>query len=57
MKDLIAQKDKETIARQEHMDSLQKQLADTSTQVSNLTMDLKTARQTPNNAVQVLLQA
>jgi len=55
MKDLIEQKDKESSARQERMDCLQKQLADT--QVSSLTMDLKTTRQTPNIAVQVLLHA
>ena len=57
MKDLIAQKDKESSGRQGHLESLQKQLADRSSQVSSLTMDLKTARQTPNIAVQVLLHA
>ena len=57
MKDLIAQKDKESSGRQGHVDSLQKQLADRSSQVSSLTMDLQTARETPNIAVQVLLHA
>ncbi len=56
MKDLIVKKDKESSARQGHTDSLQKQLAEASTQVSSLTMDLKTAQQSNNKAVQVLLQ-
>ncbi|KAL0020049.1 hypothetical protein WJX77_009271 [Trebouxia sp. C0004] len=46
MKVLIAQKDKESSARQGHMESLQKQLADTSSQVLSLT------RQRHNSAVQ-----
>lgn len=57
MQELTAQTNKESSARQGQMESLQKQLADMSSQVSSLTVDLKTARQTPNIAVQVLLHA
>ncbi|KAL0042881.1 hypothetical protein WJX79_002266 [Trebouxia sp. C0005] len=46
MQGLVANKDKESSARQERLDSLQKQLADTSSHVSSLTMELEIARQT-----------
>ena len=57
MQGLVANKDKESSARQERLDSLQKQLADTSSHVSSLTMELEIARQTLKIAGQVLLQA
>ncbi len=57
MKDVIAQKEEESSAWQGQVESLQKQVADRSSRVSSLTMDLKTARQDPNIAVQVLLHA
>ncbi len=56
MKDVIAKKDKESSARQGHLDSLQKQLAEASTQVSSLTSNLEATQQSHHNAVQVLLQ-
>ena len=56
-KDVIAQKDEESSAWQAQVESLQKQVADRSSRVSSLTMELKTARQDPNIAVQVLLHA
>ncbi|DBA69226.1 TPA: hypothetical protein ACH3X2_012973 [Trebouxia sp. C0005] len=46
MQGLVANKDKESSARQERLDSLQKQLADISSHVSSLTMELEIARQT-----------
>jgi predicted nucleic acid-binding Zn-ribbon protein len=57
MKDVIAQKEEESIGWQGQVERLQKQVADRSSRVSSLTMDLKTARQDPNIAVQVLLHA
>lgn len=57
MKGLIAQKDEESSAMQAQIDSLQRQVADRSAQVSGLTMNQKTAQQNPNIAVQVLLHA
>ena len=57
MKNLAAQKEEESSAWQAQVDSLQKQLAGRSSQVSSLTMNPKTAKQSNNIAVQVLLQA
>jgi uncharacterized protein YPO0396 len=53
VKDLMAQQGRAAATRQ---GDLQRQLAEASTQVSSLTIDLKTAQQSNNNAVQVLLQ-
>ena len=57
MKNLAAQKEEESSAWQAQVDSLQKQLAGRSSQVSSLTMNPKTAKQSNNIAVQVLLHA
>ena len=57
MKDLAAQKEEESSAWQAQVESLQKQLAGRSSQVSSLTMNPKTAKQSNNIAVQVLLHA
>ncbi len=56
MKELIVQKDKESSARQGHVDSLQMQLAEALSQVASLTMNLEATHQSHNKAVQVLLQ-
>ena len=55
LKDVVTKQDKEAVTRQGLADSLQKQLAEASSQVSSLTMNLE-ATQSHHNAVQVLLQ-
>ena len=56
MQGLIAQQGKECIAKQERLDSLQKQLAESFTRVSSLTSNLEAAQKSHNDTVQVLLQ-
>ena len=55
LKGSIAQKDKESSVMQAQMERLQNQLADRSSHVSSL--NLKTAQQSNNIVVKVLLQA
>jgi len=56
LKDVVTQQGKEAVSRQENVDSLQKQLAEASAQVSSLTSKLEASQQSHNNAVQVVLQ-
>jgi len=56
LKDVVTKQDKEAVSMQEDVDSLQKQLAEASAQVSSLTLKLETSQQSNNNAVQVVLQ-
>ena len=56
LKDVVTKQDKEAVSTQEDVDSLQKQLAEASAQVSSLTLKLETSQQSNNNAVQVVLQ-
>ena len=56
LKDVVTKQDKKAVSRQEVVDSLQKQLAEASAQVSSLTSNLGASQQSHNNAVQVLLQ-
>ncbi len=56
LKDMVTQQGKEAVSRQEDVDSLQKQLAVASAQVSSLTSKLEASQQSHNNAVQVVLQ-
>ena len=56
LKDVVTKQDKEAVSTQEDVDSLQKQLAEASAQVSSLTLKLETSQQSNDNAVQVVLQ-
>ena len=56
LKDVVTKQDKKAVSTQEDVDSLQKQLAEASAQVSSLTLKLETSQQSNDNAVQVVLQ-